>query len=175
MCNLVCEFCLKKMTANWGSIILNPSMHAYDQIKKILYFLFLFLSVYNLFNYECDNQGIPFMIKNQPDSEQLCYYIDDDMELVFTFPKCSPSNVGLVWRYSMMFETCCQTLETVHGYFKLSDSQKTVLDLSKSYDKQRLKWLYFTAIHQDNPMRRAWFNTIQGPAFGEPQCDSKSP
>ena len=65
------------------------------------------------------------------------------------------------------------TLETVHGFFKLTSKQQTVLDLSKAYDLMKVKWMYFVAINPINPMRRAWFNAIRGPAFGEPRVDGK--
>ena len=62
----------------------------------------------------------------------------------------------------------------IHGYFKLDKSRKTLLDLTTFGPPDGVKWLYFTAFHEFNPQRRAWFNTICGPAFGESQCDSKS-
>ena len=103
----------------------------------------------------------------------MCYDIKDKMALVFTFEKCTQKQADLIWRYSMMVKTESNTLETVHGYFKLSDSKKTVLDLHESYVKENVKWLYFSAMKPENPMKRAWFHAIRGPAFGKPQVDGK--
>ena len=61
-----------------------------------------------------------------------------------------------------------QAPETIHGYFKLDNEGQTILDLT-SYEKPRVKWLYFTAIRPSNPQRRAWFHAIRGPAFGDPK------
>ena len=64
-----------------------------------------------------------------------------------------------------MYVTKTKALETAHGYFKLSSKGKTVLNLSRSYQLKQVKWLYFVAIDPINPMKRAWFNAIKGPAF----------
>ena len=58
-------------------------------------------------------------------------------------------------------------LETNHGYFKLDPEGTTKLEL-RYYEKSHVKWLYFTAIRPNNPLHRAWFHAIRGPAFGDP-------
>jgi hypothetical protein len=63
-------------------------------------------------------------------------------------------------------------LETTHGYFKLDEKSPTKLDL-RSYEKARVKWLYFTAMKPKNPQHRAWLNAIRGPAFGQPHLHGK--
>ena len=63
-------------------------------------------------------------------------------------------------------------VETTHGYFKLDQDSKTTLDL-RSYEKSRVKWLYFTAIKPQYPLRRAWLHAIRGPAFGTPRLNGK--
>ena len=96
------------------------------------------------------------------------------MQLIFTFAKCKKRNADLIWRYSITYEVPKEkqvAFETAYGYFKLSESKKTVLDLSLSYATKKVKWLYFVAIDPNNPMRRAWFSAIRGPAFGKPQCN----
>ena len=64
-------------------------------------------------------------------------------------------------------------LQTTHGYFKLDHKGTTKLDL-RSYEKSRVKWLYFNAIKPQNPQNRAWLHAIRGPAFGSPylHCES---
>ena len=108
----------------------------------------------------------------------MCYDIDEkkDMDLEFTFAKCKDkiSSTRLIWRYTIMYETEAKTLETAHGYFKLSSEGKTILNLSCSYQLKRVKWLYFVAIDPINPMKRAWFNAIRGPAFGMPEIAPQS-
>ena len=103
----------------------------------------------------------------------MCYDIEEkkDMDLVFTFTKCKDkiTSTRLIWRYTIMCETEAKTLETAHGYFKLSCQEKTILDLSDFYELTQVKWLYFVAIDPINPMKRAWFNAIRGPAFGMPE------
>ena len=64
-------------------------------------------------------------------------------------------------------------LKTKHGYFKLDETEKTILDLRPKYEKSRVKWLYFTAIKPQNPQHRAWLHAIRGPAFGTPQPHGK--
>lgn len=41
---------------------------------------------------------LPFKIHNQPDPNELCYDITDEMELIFTFPPCRKKNIDIVWR-----------------------------------------------------------------------------
>ena len=57
----------------------------------------------------------------------------------------------------MYKETVEKTLETAHGYFKLSSEGKTILDLSAPYELKRVKWLYFVAIDPINPMKGPGF------------------
>ena len=119
------------------------------------------------------SQAVPFLIKNQPNPARMCHVIDEKngMDLVFTFAKCKnkPSRSRLIWRYTIMSETEDNTgLETAHGYFKLQTKGVTILNLSNAYEIKRVKWLYFVVIDPVNPMRRAWFNAIKGPAFGMP-------
>ena len=64
-------------------------------------------------------------------------------------------------------------LEKTHGYFKLDHKHSVKLDLRLAYDKDRVKWLCFTAIKPENPSVRAWLHTIRGPAFGEPTFHGK--
>ena len=49
-----------------------------------------------LFDY--DSHSLPYKIHNQPDPEEICYDITDDMELVFTFLPTTRDNKDLVWR-----------------------------------------------------------------------------
>ena len=58
------------------------------------------LGVWNLFAY--DAHTLPYKIFNQPDPEELCHHINDDMELVFTFLPVGEHNVDLVWRYEVI-------------------------------------------------------------------------
>ena len=108
----------------------------------------------------------------------MWYEIDEkkEMDLVFTFAQCTKkeSSIRLIWRYTIMYETEEKTLETAHGYFKLSSEGKTILNLSSSYELSRVKWLYFVAIDPINPMKRAWFHAIKGPAFGMPDIPQTS-
>ena len=106
----------------------------------------------------------------QSNSEQLCYEITSSHKLKFTFPKCKEHRSDLIWRYTVMDEEVVGFEHYTHGYFKLDKSKKTVLDLT-NHKQDGVKWLYFTAFNEFNPQRRAWFNTIRGPAFGQAKCD----
>ena len=43
--------------------------------------------------------ALPFTIENQPNQDELCYDITEDMELEFTFLPCKKRNVDLIWRW----------------------------------------------------------------------------
>ena len=73
-----------------------------------------------------------------------------------------------------MVENMDSIIETTHGYFKLDPKAPTKLDL-RSYDKSRVKWLYFTAIKPKKTQRRAWLHAIRGPAFGQPRLSARLP
>ncbi len=76
-------------------------------------------------------------------------------------------------RYTIMYETPENKLETSHGYFKLDPDHQTELNLTQSYILEHVKWIYFTAISPKNPQRRSWFHAIRGPAFGKPTFHGK--
>ncbi len=143
------------------------------------YTFYFYKGINNVFDYSAKpQQFIPFVIKNQPNPKRMCHVIDErkDMDLEFTFAKCKKkiSSSRLIWRYTIMCETEDKTgLETAHGYFRLHTEGITILNLKDSYDLKRVKWLYFVAIDPVNPMRRAWFNAIKGPAFGMPEIVQK--
>lgn len=131
---------------------------------------FCHTGVYDLFNYEDKTQQIvPFVIENQSDKSKLCYEMSDDMELIFTFPRVKFNKICLVWRFTMQYIKDDNTFETVNGYFKMDTHHPTRLNLSDNFDKSRVKWIMFSAIRDDNPQRRAWFNPIRGLAFGSPK------
>ena len=50
-----------------------------------------------LFKYEYPL--IPYRISRQPNNEELCYEITNEMELKFTFLKCSDEMAHLIWRF----------------------------------------------------------------------------
>ncbi|XP_028408010.1 uncharacterized protein LOC114530615 isoform X2 [Dendronephthya gigantea] len=135
--------------------------------------------VWDLFKYENSQTDLPFTIENQPNQEELCYDMTENMKLEFTFLPCKKRNVDLVWRYTIMVEfldgSYVKGLETTHGYFKLDENHPTTLDLRSSYDISHVKWLYFTAITPSNPQRRAWLHAIRGPAFGSQNLHSRLP
>ena len=147
-------------------------MHAATVYILIDTFISFSEGIHDVFDYLPD-QFIPFVIKNQENPKRMCHFIDEKkgMDLVFTFAKCkkNPSRSRLIWRYTIMYETDRNTLETAHGYFKLRTNGVTILNLSNSYDLKKVKWLYFVVIDPVNPMKRAWFNAIRGPAFGMPE------
>ncbi|XP_028403682.1 uncharacterized protein LOC114526311 [Dendronephthya gigantea] len=129
--------------------------------------------LFKLFKYEFPL--LPFRISRQPDKEDLCYDLTKEMELEFTFLKSSDDMHHLIWRYTIMVQTKDHTVETSHGYFKLSPDHTTVLDLTKTYHLEDVKFIYFTAISPKNPQHRAWFHAIRGPAFGNPWFHAKCP
>ena len=136
--------------------------------------------VWELFAY--DSHTLPYRIFNQPDPEELCHEISNDMELVFTFLPVSERNHELVWRYTIMVQkvyplkpSMVVGIETTHGYFKLDLKASTKLDLRTGFEKSRVMWLYFTAFKPQNPQRRAWLHAIRGPAFGEPRLCARLP
>jgi hypothetical protein len=57
----------------------------------------LILGIWDLFDY--DYHSLPYKIYNQPDQEEICYDIGDDMDLVFTFLPIKKKNANLVWRW----------------------------------------------------------------------------
>ena len=59
--------------------------------------MFFISGITNLFDY--DYHSLPFKIFNQPEDEELCYEVTDDMELVFTFMAVSKENKNLIWRF----------------------------------------------------------------------------
>ncbi|CAB4012723.1 Hypothetical predicted protein [Paramuricea clavata] len=127
--------------------------------------------LHKLFKYEFPL--IPYRISRQPKKEEMCYDLTNEMELEFTFLKCSDDMAHLIWRYTIMREMPGNKLETSHGYFKLDPDQVTVLDLNETYILAHVKWIYFTAISPRNPQHRAWFHAIRGPAFGKPSFHAK--
>lgn len=123
-----------------------------------------------MFNYSiAGSQTIPFVIKGQADESKLCYEISSDMEMKFTFPpfQCHHGEYR-IWRYTIEQNVEDGRRETVHGYFKLDTSMKTVLDLTTRYKPENIKWIRFTIFDCKNPMKRAWFSPIRGAAFGTP-------
>ena len=58
---------------------------------------------------------------------------------------------------------------TVHGYFNLNAKQRTQLDFSNKYDKNKMKWIRFICFEPGSPQQRAWFIPIKGLAFGQPR------
>jgi len=88
------------------------------------------------------------------------------MDMKFHFAPVKAKQYTMIWKYTIEqvkdFER-----EFVHGYFKLSESANTTLDLT-NYSRENLKWIRFTAFNAENTMRRAWFSPIRGGAFGEP-------
>ena len=87
--------------------------------------------------------------------------------MTITFPIADPHirNSTLIWRYTLEYvDKSNQKRVLVTGYFKLNATKQTILDLSV-YTKYDIKWLRFTILDHDNPMRRAWFSPVRGPAF----------
>ena len=60
--------------------------------------MFFISGITKLFKY--DYHSLPFKIFNQPEEEELCYEVTDDMELVFTFMRVSKLNKNLIWRFA---------------------------------------------------------------------------
>jgi len=147
-------------------------------------FHFAHTGVYDIFNFGRDEgdekivgQSIPISIYNQRMEDEMCYDITDDMQLKFTFPKVTKRNLRLIWRYALESEQSDGTILSVHGYFKLSDDRPTQLNLDSCnmYPISKLKWIRFQAFNDENPQRRAWFQPIRGPAFGDPKPDVVPP
>jgi len=125
-----------------------------------------------------DGQIIPWLIKGkslpkgQKRETQLCYEIKNKRELVFTFERTRKleeiqKEVMLIWKYTIQTVVSQEPakVQTSHGYFQLSTSKKTQLNLSQVYEKDNVSWIRFSAFNPSNPMRRAWFMPIKGPAF----------
>ena len=164
------QFLISVLNTSEQQACLHNRIHIPSVYTLINTYFHFYEGIHDVFEYSAD-QFIPFVIKNQPNPKRMCHFIDEtkDMDLVFTFAKCKnkTSRSRLIWRYTIMCETDSKTLETAHGYFKLQTRGVTILKLSKSYDIKKVKWLYFVVIDPVNPMKRAWFNAIRGPAFGK--------
>ena len=121
-----------------------------------------------MFAYDKTTKTIPFVITGQNNAEELCYEITNEMEVKFEFAPTKKPNI--LWKYTLEQQNDNKR-EVVQGYFKLSDTLPTLLDLSKY--KKTLKWIRFTAFNTRNPMKRAWFSPIKGEAFGKPTSKFK--
>ena len=68
------------------------------EVKTKLFPINAFTSgIWKLFDYDFSHY-LPYKIFNQPDHEEICYDITDDMELVFTFSPTTSKNKDLIWR-----------------------------------------------------------------------------
>jgi hypothetical protein len=57
--------------------------------------------------------SLPYKIFNQPDQEEICYDIDDDMELVFTFLPIKKKNANLVWRWEVYLKFTSPLIKSI--------------------------------------------------------------
>lgn len=132
--------------------------------------------VFDFFDYS-DECPIPFTLRGQKDKFTLCDELTAECEMVFTFPKCkdkAPLVLGApykdrVWRYQIQTVekgTSKRSVVTSYGYFKMNNVCPTQLDLS-NYAIEDVCWIRFTAFNSDNPMKRAWFPALRGPAFAK--------
>jgi len=128
--------------------------------------------IYDVFNYD-SAIVIPYSFNVQPYQDVLWYneetkdLKDENNKMIIAFPKADPDirNSTLIWRYTLEYvDKENQKRVLVTGYFKLDSTKQTILDLSV-YTKYDIKWLRFTILDHDNPMRRAWFSPVRGPAF----------
>ena len=67
-------------------------------VAKNVIFNMLVSGIWDLFDY--DHHSLPYKIHNQPDPDELCLEITEDMDLVFTFLPPAEKNAKLVWRYT---------------------------------------------------------------------------
>jgi len=165
---------LKEVVFGEGGDLNKGELHMIDYLIEGKFYAHT--GVYDLFNYDnLKEQTIPFVIQNQPDKNNMCYEITANMELIFNFEKCKENKTDVVWKYHLeMVSSNRKKIEVVSGYFKLDNHKQTQLNLT-NYDKNRVKYIRFTAFKGENPHRRAWFNPIRGLAFGAPLCNDKLP
>jgi hypothetical protein len=62
----------------------------------------LVTGIWDLFDY--DYHSLPYKIYNQPDPDELCLEIGENMDLVFNFLPVARKNADLVWRYEISLD-----------------------------------------------------------------------
>jgi hypothetical protein len=124
----------------------------------------------NIFNYnqEVEEQIVPFIITGKEDLKNLTYDLPSAENCSFVFARVNDPN--LVWKYTYQIQKDVDVVETRQGYFKLSKEKQTMLTLNGNKPDD-VNWVRFTAIHPENPQRRAWFSPIRGPSFKQTSCD----
>ena len=134
--------------------------------------------VFDFFEYSAE-YPIPFTVPGQEDKLNLCSELKKGCPLIFTFPKCkskpnallgAPVSDDHLFRYQIQTVakgTEKRSVVTTYGFFKLNNFESPIqLDLS-NYACEDICWIRFSIINTDNPMKRAWFPAIRGPAFAK--------
>ena len=138
--------------------------------------------MYNIFNYKDRYNKIvqyyPISVENQNPKQYVTTFVPEVHDLAFTLPKAKEPQEktiiqeDIIWQVTVELHKPDNTIECQRGYFKLSENNRTKIDLRNSFPEEELAWMRIQGYDIKNTQRRAWFQAIKGPMFGKNNCKS---